>query len=154
MREKSNRNRIAAQQSGAETYEGRKCRHCGGTERWTESKMCFTCKGTATQKQRDYASEYYQRTKESRRKQRMLSDARQRANISGLDFNITLEDIVIPEVCPVFNTPMVSPSLDRKDNTKGYVKGNVFVISNRANLLKRDATAEELEAILAYIRRT
>jgi hypothetical protein len=41
-----------------------------------------------------------------------------------------------------------SPSLDRIDSSKGYVKGNVRVISHRANLLKNNATVEELKLLL------
>jgi hypothetical protein len=41
--------------------------------------------------------------------------------------------------------------LDRIDNNEGYVKGNVAVISFRANTLKNNATAEELRAIADYM---
>jgi hypothetical protein len=44
------------------------------------------------------------------------------------------------------------PSLDRVIPALGYVPGNVRVISFRANRLKQDATAEEVAAILDYIR--
>jgi hypothetical protein len=44
-----------------------------------------------------------------------------------------------------------SPSLDRIDNTKGYVPGNVWVISWRANDLKRNATLEELKLLVAAL---
>lgn len=58
----------------------------------------------------------------------------------------------LPTVCPLlgvelcYNGPLsaVSPSLDRKDSSKGYVPGNVWVISHRANVIKNNATAEEL----------
>jgi hypothetical protein len=43
---------------------------------------------------------------------------------------------------PGFNT--FSPSLDRIDPSRGYIPGNVQVISNRANLLKRDGTLREI----------
>ena len=43
---------------------------------------------------------------------------------------------------PVTNLWAV-PSIDRIDNTKGYVPGNVIVMSHRANKLKGDATKEE-----------
>ena len=46
-----------------------------------------------------------------------------------------------------------SPSVDRIRGELGYVRGNICVISWRANKLKADATAEELEAIAAYIRK-
>jgi hypothetical protein len=45
-----------------------------------------------------------------------------------------------------------SPSLDRIDPSKGYVKGNVRVISARANLLKNDATVGELTLVLEDLR--
>jgi hypothetical protein len=40
--------------------------------------------------------------------------------------------------------------LDRVDNTKGYVKGNVIVVSRRANVLKKDATLNELRQLADY----
>lgn len=45
-----------------------------------------------------------------------------------------------------------SPSLDRKDPTKGYVRGNVAWISFRANRIKSDASQQELERILNYVK--
>jgi hypothetical protein len=46
-----------------------------------------------------------------------------------------------------------SPSLDKIDNEKGYVPGNLAIISSRANAIKSDASLEEIEAIAAYMRR-
>src|SRR5208283_2776809 len=91
----------------------------------------------------------------------MLTEAKRRAKKYGLDFNLELEDIVIPEVCPALGIPLFSgglsegkrmqgpnsPSLDRVDSSKGYVKDNVRVISWRANKIKSNATADELEKI-------
>ena len=37
-----------------------------------------------------------------------------------------------------------SKSIDRIDSTKGYIKGNVLIVSWRANKLKGDATLEEM----------
>lgn len=89
---------------------------------------------------------------------------RHRAKKSGMDFDISYEDILFPDICPVLGIPLSpgvygkrllqspnSPSVDRFDNTKGYVKGNVRVISLRANLLKRDATLEEMKRIVRYM---
>lgn len=43
-----------------------------------------------------------------------------------------------------------APSIDRFDNNKGYEKGNVAVISWRANNLKRDATLDELQKVVKW----
>lgn len=97
----------------------------------------------------------------------LLTSAKMRARKNDIEFNIDLSDVVIPEFCPVLGIPIFcsttpkvikrnmpnSPSLDRIDPKRGYVKGNVQVISWRANDLKSDGTADELEKIAAYIRR-
>ena len=40
-----------------------------------------------------------------------------------------------------------SYSLDRIDSSRGYVKGNIWAISLRANRIKNDSTVEELRLI-------
>ena len=84
---------------------------------------------------------------------RMLMAAKQRSRNKGLEFNLTTDDIVIPDKCPLLGVPFVAgekgnyeytPSLDRIDPTKGYIKGNVWVITKRANTMKNNATREEL----------
>lgn len=91
----------------------------------------------------------------------MLIGARYRAKRAAVPFNLVLKDIVIPFRCPVLGILLApgaekwapgSPSLDRIKPSLGYVRGNVRVISWRANNLKRDGTAEEFERIAAYIR--
>jgi hypothetical protein len=95
----------------------------------------------------------------------LFKNAQYRAKRDGLPFNITFEDIKIPEVCPVLGIPIFfskdkrkgfqpnSPSIDKIIPALGYVKGNICVISNRANTIKRDATAEELRKVADYIER-
>jgi len=84
------------------------------------------------------------------------------ANKRGWPVTITEKDIQIPKVCPVLGIPIVmgsrtvkdgSPTLDRVDTSKGYIKGNVEVISWRANRLKSDASLEEIKAIYKYMKR-
>jgi len=91
----------------------------------------------------------------------LLIHAKSRAKKKGIEFNIDLSDMTVPPVCPVFGTPFSygergdcpdAPSLDRIDNSKGYVKGNVCVISNRANKVKGDASLSELEAVIRYMK--
>lgn len=85
-----------------------------------------------------------------------------RAKKKALPFNITAEDLIVPEKCPVLGIPIIlgagknspnSPSVDRMIPERGYVKGNVSVISLRANILKRDCTdPEELALVAEYVR--
>jgi hypothetical protein len=82
----------------------------------------------------------------------MLSKAKNRASSRGIEFSITQNDIFIPEFCPYFGIPLFkgegthtenSPSIDRIDSSKGYIPGNVEVISRRANVIKNNGTADE-----------
>ena len=116
---------------------------------------------------REYQAEYYRKNKEvaaerNRRRtpaSKMLSAAKQRARRKDLPFNLELEDIVVPTHCPVLGMELksgtrqdrdASPSLDRIDPALGYVKGNVHVISLKANRIKNDASLEELKAVTKY----
>lgn len=86
--------------------------------------------------------------------------ARTRARKFNTEFNIEVEDVIIPIYCPILNCKLVkgdgylfnSMSLDRVDNNKGYIKGNVRVISRKANMLKSSLTLDILENIIKYIK--
>ncbi len=95
-------------------------------------------------------------------KKSVLRAAQQRAKIRGLEFNIGLEDFDIPKLCPLLNIPLQnhigesvlqddSPSLDRIDSSKGYIPGNVWVISNKANRAKNNLTLSELQQLVANL---
>lgn len=87
---------------------------------------------------------------------RILYGARTRAKKQSLECNLTYEDIKIPDKCPILGIPIFttwtgkcgpnynSPTIDRLDNTKGYTRDNINIISWRANRIKKDATLEEL----------
>lgn len=92
----------------------------------------------------------------------LLAAARQRARRKGVLFSICREDIRLPALCPVLGIALElawggrkdnSPSLDRIDNRKGYIPGNMAVISWRANRIKSDANAEELQKVASYAAR-
>lgn len=70
-----------------------------------------------------------------------------------MEFEITVADIVVPLACPYLEIELAicpgvhcatSPSLDRIDTARGYVPGNVEVISYAANRAKGALTIEEL----------
>ena len=91
---------------------------------------------------------------------RMLAGAKARARDKGLPFNLHYDDVVIPNLCPVLKIPLIpstdghsdgSPSLDRLVPYLGYVKGNVKVISMKANRIKTDADSVEIALVLAYV---
>ena len=91
----------------------------------------------------------------------MLINARSRAKLSGLPFNLELSDLVIPDECPVLHIKLISglkkqadnsPSLDRIIPELGYVKKNFAIISLKANRIKNNATLEELERVTEYVR--
>lgn len=92
----------------------------------------------------------------------LLLFARTRAKQAGLPFSIDISDVIIPPTCPALGIPLVkgtredsdaSPSLDRVRDELGYVKGNVAVISKRANRIKNNSTADELDLLAAYFRK-
>jgi hypothetical protein len=91
---------------------------------------------------------------------RLWGKSKKRAREAGIEFTITPGDIHVPEVCPIFHVPLefgkgISdslPSLDRIDSAIGYLPGNVRVISWRANYLKKNATLEQLERMVAYMK--
>lgn len=88
----------------------------------------------------------------------LVQSARSRAKKYNLPFDITHEDVVVPEFCPYLGIKLVpfsewsSPSLDKIVPELGYVKGNIQVISTKANTMKNSATQDELvrfaEAVL------
>lgn len=142
---------------GHPTYIGRACAKCKGKVRRTVDAGCNSCEDDSyytknREARRTYAKDYYHRTKHLRRREQMLKDAKNRAGVKNLVFELSVEDIVIPEICPVLGIPMTSPSLDRFDNDIGYTKANIRVISLRANQLKKDGTLEEFEKIVRYMR--
>ena len=84
----------------------------------------------------------------------LYMSARARARRKQIPFDLELSDIVIPDYCPYMKIPLTrtqgagivysNASLDRIDSTKGYIKGNIRVISFLANQMKSHATEKEL----------
>lgn len=156
-------------------FTGKPCKYGHMSERLVNGGSCRECKikygSQYRESNRETYNEYCRKKKkesyttEKRRisyrkniKQEIFQAAKTRAKNKKIAFTITLEDVIIPEICPVLGIPLDTknkesrPSLDRIINSKGYVKGNVSVISLKANRLKNNGTIDEFEKILSYMK--
>jgi len=151
--------RSIAKRNGETTYFSSKpCKRGHTAARLVSNYMCMQC-----------AKEIYQiadrnkyRTGNTLYKQ--FCSRKQSAIRYGIPFTINFEDIEQPKFCPVLGIELnYNWSSDyRRDEAKatidkvvpilGYVPGNVFVISWRANKLKSDMTLDELQKIMNYIK--
>ena len=89
----------------------------------------------------------------------MVNSAKRTAKKIGVPFNLTIDDIFIPEFCPVLGIKLIrtriqrndaTPSIDRIIPKKGYIRENIMIISMRANRIKTDATFEELAKVANF----
>jgi hypothetical protein len=131
----------------SDTY--RECTKCGSLfEKTSRMTLCKPCNST--------------RVKSQRPEWKMHQRAKQRCRVTGREFSITVDDIVIPDVCPILGIKLNmnsgksgayrnSPSLDRIDNSKGYTKDNIQVISQLANAMKCHATNAELHEFAKWV---
>ncbi len=110
-------------------------------------------------KHKEYNYYYSEEKREALKEDRLnnpekyiLIRARSRAKERGLEFDLEIEDILIPSHCPILNTPLevnspkreFSISIDRIDSSRGYTKDNIWIISGKANVMKNNASLEEL----------
>jgi len=93
-------------------------------------------------------------------KKRLLARAKDRSKRLGMYCNIDISDIIITEKCPLLEIPFeygsthnkwLTYSIDRIDNTKGYVKGNIQIITYLANTMKSKATIPQLRTFAKNI---
>jgi hypothetical protein len=91
----------------------------------------------------------------------MIQNAKNRAKKLGIRFFLSVDDLDVPAFCPLLNIPIFvgdvrgdnSPSLDRIVPEKGYVSGNVWVISDLANRIKQNATPDQIEQVAINLRK-
>ena len=81
----------------------------------------------------------------------------------GWEWTVEFGDLTWPTHCPILGLELDffaemrqenSPSFDRIDPTKGYIKGNVQIMSWRANRIKNDGSALEHRKIAKYLDKT
>lgn len=117
------------------------------------------CKVCYVERNKEYQATYREKNRFAIR----MRSCRARAREKELPFDLTtgyLESIWTG-ICPAFGVSLSIDAkrgevghaqLDRIDPGKGYVQGNVEWLSERANRIKDDATIEDLERILEWLR--
>jgi hypothetical protein len=85
----------------------------------------------------------------------LLNKARRSAIKNRYECNLTIDDIEIPKSCPYLNIKLTFnkknnkdsnyASIDRIDSSKGYIKGNVMIISRMANTMKNSSTIDQMK---------
>lgn len=127
------------------------CKDCINNSRNSEENK-RKCRHYYETKGRELVRSY----KESDIRTYLFNSAKSRAKQRHIEFSISIDDIIVSEKCPILDIPLKynrgvkkdnSYSLDRIDSSKGYIKGNIWVISLRANRIKNDATPQELRLI-------
>ena len=160
--------------------ESIKCKRCNIKERYGRRLICRDCinsdqnekRGSNPDSRAGEGADYYKRNREkvlAKAKERSINNpqhylwytAKKRAYKKGIEFSITQEDVIIPTHCPVLGIELFrgdgklsgnSPSLDRVDPAKGYIKGNVCVISHKLNAMKNDMTVDTVCRLLSYMK--
>lgn len=145
-----------AREAGERYYDpGKPCKHRHISKYTTNTGNCYECVQVSSRR-------WYENCKADPEKRRwqILRKTEQRCNRHGIEFDLTEDDMEWNTHCPVFGYELSyhipdndrSPSLDRHDPNKGYVKGNVVVMSMRANRAKWNLTLEEVEQLHEYLR--
>jgi hypothetical protein len=130
--------------------------------------MCLKASACARKKRKYLLRPDYYKARERERSFNLRSEnplkalyygVKERCVATGTDFNIELNDLVATEVCPVLKTEyrvrtQYAMSVDRIDPTKGYLKGNVQIISKKANTMKCNASPSELLKFAEWVNKT
>lgn len=135
------------------------CKKHGQMLFYTKDNSCPAC-AKIKREARKKTNRVFNRSRE------LFNETKVRAVKRGVPHTITKEDVRnmfgIVKTCPIFGVELDytggvrtdnSPSLDRVIPELGYVKGNVAVISERANRLKNDGTPlENLQVAVWQLR--
>jgi hypothetical protein len=141
----------------------KKCSKCGEvkpftdfyTEKRATDKLTSACKRCVYSAQLRYREKsFFMTTHHNKASQCRRSDI-------PYDLDADYLESIWTESCPVFGFSLTprgdrsldsSPHLDRIDPNKGYVRGNVAFISRKANLIKSNATAEDVLKVYNYMK--
>lgn len=157
----------------------KQCRKCGVVlivvRNWhrsqaaRNSKLCKTCGYEAKKLSLSRNAAHYRayRVKWDRANPHrvIFRTKKNHAKALGIPFNLRLEDMKWPTHCPVLGLKLQydrhknrsvrpnSPSFDRINPKKGYVNGNVIIVSQRVNSIKQDASPEEIIKVGRFFAR-
>jgi hypothetical protein len=122
--------------------------------------------------QQAYGKKYRETHREQRKKAarerayevQVFHNLKKSARLKGVPFNLTIDDIRIPVVCPVDGLPLIrgrgprksgpnerSPSADCHIPALGYIKGNVVFMSHIWNMRKSEMDTEQVRTLLRYM---
>lgn len=150
--------------------EGTKaCSTCGEVKSLLEfsrdankkSGLRASCRACTAKKCRSYRQSCIERDLVEWKLRELVLASKKRAKRAGIDHNLDLDYLfsILPDYCPYLGIKFHweaktncgnrgghprSPSIDRIDSSKGYIKGNVAIVSHRANVIKHNATEQEL----------
>jgi hypothetical protein len=94
-------------------------------------------------------------------KRRKFSNKKYNAKRTGREFTISFSDLDWPDICPILGIPLDylsdnvsenSASIDQIIPDKGYIPGNVVIISWRANRIKNNGSSDEHFKIAQWLQ--
>jgi len=136
----------------------------GGIRRRCKDCCKAGAEASRQQKGSKHLSESFQAYRKKKRANVLVSVAKNRAKLKGMDFNLDAEDVEMLQAqidkgyCPVSLLPFNledgktwdSPSLDRIDNSMGYVKGNVRVILFCLNVMANEWGLDKVMQVVKH----
>lgn len=150
MSKRISKKRQVALEKSLDFYEGNSCPKCKNKVKYTKTGSCNKCY-TITGMILDM----------NKRKKVLIDKIKAQAKYKGVKFDLSVDDIEWVKECPILKINLDyfssgrnnnTVSFDRKDSSIGYVKGNVYVISNKANSCKSDLTVTQIERMLEYVK--
>jgi hypothetical protein len=153
-----------ARDLGAKHYfTGKPCKHGHIAKRYANSRICAECLSleNKTEKSIGRMKRWYAA---KTHKEKMIGWARYRHKYGGYpsEFDLTEADFDWPELCPALGIKLRyeaqrsrnaddAPTIDRINSSLGYVRGNVQILSRKANRIKNDGSPEEVMRVAMFM---